>query len=143
MKIVYQQLPDARLHLYNCDDPKMYKTFMAMSDYCKLPIFLRSLMGPVIDVVDLYNKADIVVSCLNPLYARTAVESLACGTKFVSPGYAIDNYPFKCEFSPESIAAAIIKAWKDKQFEARKWAEDHHSAEEMTKQALNIYEKVL
>ncbi len=141
MKIVFQKYPDARLHLYNCQDPKVHSQIKAFCDTSKAYPFVRSLTGPAEDVVELYNRADIIVSCLHPLYARTAVESLACGKIHVSPGYSVPGYPFACDYTAESMAAAIIKAWEDKEFSGRKWAEENHSAEEMVRQAIKVYER--
>jgi len=147
MEIVWQRYPEARLHLYNCSDKRMFATFKALSEHNKWWPFLRSLSGHVDDVVSLYNKADIVVSCLDPLFARTIPEALACGKAAVCPGYrGVGEYPFVCRLEAQSMAHAIMAAWEatiNKQFDFRAHAERHHSAETMAKQCEDVYLKYL
>lgn len=142
MEAVIRELPDARLHLFNCTDQKMLDTFLALYRSCHWWRFIKTIHGPAEDVVKLYCGADIVSSCLFPLYARTAVESLACGKAHVAPGYRVDNYPYSCELDPDSMAGAIIRAWRnEKEIDFRKWATEHHDAMESTRQAIRIYER--
>ena len=142
MKLVHRELPGARLHLYNCNAPKIHKQLRAVYEHAKLYTFLRTVDGPAEDVVELYNRADIVVSCLYPLYARTAVESLACGKPHVGPGYSVGSYPYQCDYSPESMAEAIVQAHRNRgEFDARQWATENHSAETMVRTAISIYER--
>lgn len=143
MEQVWNKYPEARLHLYNCQDPKMYQTFRSMCEHCHWHGFMRSLQGPANDVVELYNKADIVVSCLSPLYAR-GIEAFGCGKAFICPGYSENDYPYTCAMEPNSIAGAIIDCWENyDKIDYRKYAEQYHDAMEMTRQAIAIYEKYL
>jgi glycosyltransferase involved in cell wall biosynthesis len=142
---VAQRYPNARLHLYNCTDTKMLKTFSAMVQHCKFDTFVRSLMGPVPDaeVPRLYNRADIVVSGLFPLYARS-IEAFGCGKPFIGAGYLDPEYPYRCQFSPESIADAIIAAWEGRDsFDARAWAERKHNVQDTVCEMVAIYQRYL
>jgi glycosyltransferase involved in cell wall biosynthesis len=145
MERVSRVLPNARLHLYNVTDKRMYETFSSLISHAKWHTFVRSLMGPVKDedVNLLYNRADIVVSGLYPLYAR-GVEAFGAGKTFIGAGYTDPEYPFRCEFTPESMADAIIRAHEAKgQFNARAWAERKHDVNETVRQSLAIYERYL
>jgi hypothetical protein len=102
-------------------------------------------MGPVADseVNLLYNRADIVVSGLFPLYARS-IECFGAGKPFIGAGYKHAGYPFQCDFTPESMADAIIQAHEAKgQFDARQWAEDHHDVNDTVRQMVDIYKRYL
>lgn len=145
MAIVHQRYPDARLHLYNCTDAKMLKTFSALVAHCKFDLFVRSILGPVPDaeVPRLYNRADIVVSGLFPLYARS-IEAFGCGKPFIGAGYRDAEYPYRCDFSPESMADAIIAAWEGREtFHARAWAERKHDVQETVRAMVAIFQRYL
>ena len=152
MKFVQQVLPKAQLHLFNCQSKPMFDTFKALWSGCKWMNFMRALNGPVSDVNELYNRADIVVSCLNPLYAR-GVEAFGANKPFICPGYKEHEYPYQCDLNPESIANAIIDCYRngynipdpneDKVLTPRAWAGRYHDAKKSTEQAITIYEKFL
>lgn len=142
---VWKRFPKARLHLYNCQDKRMRETFSELIKQGKLWTFVRSLQGPVgmSEINLLYNRADIVVSCLYPLYARS-IEAFAAGKAFIGPGYREHDYPYQCELDPDSMAAAIIKCWGEYgKIDFRKWAEDYHDVKETVRQAIAIYERYL
>jgi len=141
MQEVHKKYPNARLHLYNIRDKKMLDVFKALIANNKWATFIRSMSGPVKDVNELYNKVDIVVSCLNPLYAR-GIEAFGAGKAFIGPGYKEYDYPYTCDLEPRSMADAIIKCWEEYgKVDFRKWAEKHHDAMESTKQAVEIYKR--
>ena len=141
MQEVHKKYPNARLHLYNVTDKRMLETFQALIKNNKWWTFIRSIQGPVDDVNLLYNRVDMVVSCLHPLYAR-GIEAFGAGKAFIGSGYKVDNYPYQCELDPHSMAEAIIKCWEEYgQVDFRKWAEDHHDANEMAKQAIEVYKR--
>jgi len=145
MKLVWQQLPKARLHLYNCTDAKMRACFDALIKQAKLWPFVRSLQGavPANQVPALLRRADIVVSGLFPLYAR-GIEALGCGKAFLGAGYKEPGYPWQCDFSPESMAEEIINCHENyDKIDYREWAEGHHDEAESTKQRLEIYQRYL
>lgn len=143
MQEVWKKYPKARLHLYNMRDKKMEETFKALYKNNKWWPFLASLQGPVNDVNLLYNRADMVVSCLYPLYAR-GIEAFGAGKAFIGPGYKEDNYPYQCELQPESMAQAIMKCWDDYgKVDFRKWAISHHDVTETVKQSVDIYNRYL
>lgn len=146
MREVHKQYPDARLHLYNCQDKRMYETFRQLVDDAKLWPFVRSLQGPVkpLEVNELLNRCDIVVSCLYPLYARS-VEALGAGKAFLGPGYSDPEYPFHCELEPQSMANAIINLWENGigKFDFRGWAEKKHDIAETVRQCTAIYSRYL
>lgn len=146
MQKVFQQYPNARLHLYNCTDKRMLETFQAVSKQGKLFPYLRSLQGPVSpsEVNKLINRCDIVVSCLFPFYARS-IEALGAGKAFLCPGYEDPEYKFHCRLDPDDMARAIIDIWENGcgKFDFRAWAEKKHCAKEMARQACKIYEKFL
>lgn len=143
MQEVFKKFPNARLHLFNITDKRMKDTFSALIQNNKWWTFIRTLSGPVDDVNLLYNRADIVVSGLYPLYAR-GIEAFGAGKAFIGAGYREPNYPFTCELQPESMAEAIIKCWENyDQINFRKWAEDHHDVRESVKQSIAIYERYL
>lgn len=145
MQKVWQKLPDARLHLFNCTDKKMYDTFKQLNSYCKFWPFLRTISGPVQDheVNLLYNRSDIVVSCLYPLYARS-IEAFGAGKAFIGPGYTDPEYPWHCTLDPDSMADAIINCWENyDKVNYRKWAEQKHDVNETVKQSIDIYKRFM
>ena len=143
MEQVYRKFPKARLHLYNCTDQKMHQTFRALVKHCKWDAFTRTLNGPVEDVNTLYNKADIVVSGLYPLYAR-GIEAFGAGKAFIGPGYTDPEYPWHCDLHPDSMAKAIIDCWEGyDRVNYRQWAEQKHDVHETVRQSMAIYERYL
>lgn len=143
MEEVFKKFPDARLHLVNCKDPKMKETFQALIKQCKWWPFIRTLMGPVTDVNQVLNKADIVVSGLFPLYAR-GIEAFGAGKAFIGAGYKEHDYPYTCDYEPLSMATAIIKCWENYgQINYRAWAEQHHDVKDTVAQSLAIYQRYL
>jgi glycosyltransferase involved in cell wall biosynthesis len=145
MQKVWQQFPKARLHLFNCTDKKMYDQFQALYRHNKWWTFLRTMSGPVADadVNALYNRADIVVSGLYPLYARS-IEAFGAGKAFIGPGYADPEYPWHCTLDPDSMAKAIIDCWSDYgKVDYRKWAERKHDVLDTVKQTEAIYARYL
>lgn len=145
MTEVVKRFPKARLHLFNCTDKKMYETFRALIQHSKWWTFLRTINGPVADadVNALYNRADIVVSGLYPLYARS-IEAFGAGKAFIGPGYTDPDYPFHCDLDPISMANAIIQCWENYgQVNYRQWAEQKHDVMETVKQSIDIYGRYL
>lgn len=145
MQKVWQKFPKARLHLFNCTDQKMHDTFRALCSHGKWWSFLRSMTGPVKDaeVNLLYNRADIVVSGLYPLYARS-IEAFGAGKAFIGPGYKLDGYPWTCELDPDSIADAIIRCWEGyDSVDYRQWAEQKHDVMNTVKESVAIYERYM
>lgn len=144
MEQVWRRFPKARLHLYNVTDQKMLDTFKGLISATKWSqTFLRSLQGPVTDdqVNALYNRADIVVSCLYPLYARS-IEAFGAGKAFISPGYTDPAYPWHCTLDPDSMADAITRCWENyDQINYRQWAEQKHDIAETVRQAVDIYQR--
>jgi hypothetical protein len=144
MMEVHKKFPGARLHLYNISDKKMFDTFKALRENNKW-YWLKTMNGPVANgeaVNKLYNQADIVVSGLYPLYARS-IECFGAGKPFIGPGYReYDDYPWKCDLQPESIAKAIIDCWEgyDK-LDYRKWAEERHNVATCVEQSVEIYKR--
>jgi glycosyltransferase involved in cell wall biosynthesis len=139
MQEVWEKYPEARLHLYNCTDKRMLETFQALVKNNKWWTFVRSIQGKVEDVNLLYNRVDIVVSCLYPLYAR-GIEAFGAGRAFIGPGYKVDDYPWTCDLQPESMAQAIINCWENYgTINYRKWAQDHHDVAESVRQSVEIY----
>ena len=145
MEQVHKVLPKARLHLVNCTDKKMNDTFRALIQYNKWWAFVRTLSGavPDADVNALYNRVDIVVSGLYPLYARS-IEAFGAGKAFIGPGYEDPEYPWHCTLHPDSMAKALIDCWADYgKVDYRKWAEAKHDVNETVKQSLAIYQRYL
>lgn len=145
MAQVWQKYPKARLHLFNCTDAKMSATFKALIDHNKWWAFIRSLSGPVADadVNALYNRADIIVSGLYPLYARS-IEAFGAGKAFIGPGYTDPEYPWHCELHPDSMAKALIDCWENyDRVNYRQWAERKHDVMETVKQSVAIYQRYL
>lgn len=143
---VWEEYPDARLHLYNCTDKRMHETFKQLIHDAKLWRYVRSLQGPVKpnEVNRLLNQADIVVSCLHPLYARS-IEAFGAGKAFVCPGYKDPEYPWRCDLDPNDMARTIIDIWNNGcgKFNFREWAEKKHDIAETVKQCVKIYERFL
>lgn len=145
MEIVHRTYPQARLHLYNCGEKKMYETFQALIKHNKWWTFVRSLQGPVDpkDVNALLNRADIVVSCLYPMYARS-IEAFGAGKAFLGPGYTDPEYPWHCTLDPESMAQAIIDIHENyDRVNYRQWAERKHDVKETVRQSLDVYQRYL
>lgn len=143
MEEIWKKYPKARLHLYNVNDKRMLECFQALSKNCKWWTFLRSLQGAVDNVNLLYNRVDIVFSCLFPLYAR-GIEAFGAGKAFIGPGYHEHNYPFTCVLQPESMSQAIIDCWENyDKINYREWAEKHHDVKETVKQVIKIYGRYL
>ena len=146
MEQVWRRYPKARLHLYNVTDQKMLDTFKALIGHTKWSqTFVRSLQGPVTDdqVNALYNRADIIVSCLAPLYARS-IEAFGAGKGFLGPGYTDPDYPYHCHLDPTSMADGICKIWEEwGTFDFRAWAERKHNIADTVKQCVEIYGRYL
>jgi glycosyltransferase involved in cell wall biosynthesis len=145
MEQVWQRYPKARLHLFNCTDQKMLDTFKALFTHNKWWTFLRSLNGPVKDheINALYNRADIVVSGLYPLYARS-IEAFGAGKAFIGPGYTDPDYPWHCALDPDSMAEAICACWENYgKIDYRAWAEQKHDVMETVRQSVAIYERYM
>ncbi len=143
MEEVHKRLPEARLHLVNCKDPKMKETFQALIKQCRWWPFIKTLAGPVTNVNEVYNKADIVVSGLYPLYAR-GIEAFGAGKAFIGPGYKEPGYPWTCDLDPLSMADAIVKCWENyDQINYRQWACDRHDVAETVRQSMDIYKRYL
>lgn len=143
MQEVAKVLPDAKLHLYNCPGGKLYDTFHQLIHHCRWYTFVGSLKGQEKDVVGLLNRADIVASCLYPLYARS-IEALACGKALICPGYREDKYPYHCDLEVNSIAGAIINAAKEQGiFDFRQWAEDNHDVSLTVKECISVYQRYI
>jgi glycosyltransferase involved in cell wall biosynthesis len=144
-----RQFPDAKLHLYNCPGGKIYETFQRLINHNRWYTFVGSIKGPEKDPVALLNRADIVVSCLSPLYAR-GIEAFGCGRPFICPGYREEGYPYTCELEPSSLARAIRACWMDVKDAAafsrtrfRTWAEKHHDVADMVRQSVDVYRRYL
>jgi glycosyltransferase involved in cell wall biosynthesis len=145
MEKVWRKYPKARLHLFNATDPKMYATFRALSQNNKWWAFLRTISGPVKDseINLLYNRADITVSCLYPLYARS-IEAFGAGKAFIGPGYTDPEYPWHCALDPDSMANAIIACWEDYgRINYRQWAERKHDVLNTVAACEDIYRRYL
>lgn len=145
MQQVWSKYPKARLHLFNCQDKKMYDIFKALHAHNKWWAFLRTITGPVADqdINLLYNRADIVVSGLYPLYARS-IEAFGAGKAFIGPGYRDPEYPWKCDHDPQSLAEAIVRCWENyDQINFRQWAEKKHDVMETVRQSVAIYSRYL
>lgn len=145
MEQVWKKLPKARLHLFNCPGGKMYETFRALINHNKWATFIRTLNGPVPDeqVNHLYCRADIVVSGLFPLYARS-IEAFGAGKAFIGPGYTDPDYPWHCEYHPDSMAKSIIDCWENyDRINYRKWAEENHDVKDSVKKFISIAEGYL
>ncbi len=145
MQQVWQKYPKARLHLFNCTDQKMYQTFQSLQKHNKWWSFLRTMSGPVADsdVNALYSRADIVVSGLYPLYARS-IEAFGAGKAFIGPGYTDPEYPWHCTLDPESMAQAITDCWENyDKINYRQWAEQKHDVMNTVAQCEAIYQRYL
>lgn len=143
MQEIYKKFPKAQLHLYNCIDKKMHETFQALYKNNKWWTFIRSLQGATNDVNMLYNRVDMVVSCLYPLYAR-GIEAFGAGKAFIGPGYREEGYPYTCELDVDSMRDTIINCWENyDKIDYRKWAVDHHNINDTVKQTIEIYNRYL
>jgi hypothetical protein len=145
MQAVWRVLPKARLHLFNCPGGKMFDTFRALINHNKWSQFIRTLNGPVEDgqVNHLYNRADIVVSGLFPLYARS-IEAFGAGKAFIGPGYTDPEYPWHCDYSPESMAQSILDCWADYgRINYRQWAEQKHDVQNTVRKMTSIFQGYL
>ncbi len=143
MQGVYKKFPRARLHLFNCPSKKMRETFQALIHNNKWWPFIRTLNGPTNDINLVYNRVDMVISTLYPLYAR-GIEAFGAGRAFICPGYSENAYPHTCDLEPSSIAKAIIHCWENyDQINFRKWAEDFHNVRDTVKQAVEVYKRYL
>jgi len=143
MQEVWKKYPKARLHLYNCQDQRMMDTFRALIDHNKWSTFIRTLKGPEKDVNTLYNRVDMVVSCLYPLYAR-GIEAFGAGKAFLGAGYRECDYPWTMELQPEAMAKTIIDCWENyDKIDYRQWAINHHDVAESVRQSIEIYGRYL
>lgn len=141
MEQIWKKLPEARLHLFNCPGGKMFDTFRALINHNKWATFIRTLNGPVPDaqVNHLYNRADIVVSGLYPLYARS-IEAFGAGKAFIGPGYTDPDYPFHCEYHPDSMAQSVLDVRAARgTFDYRAWAERKHDVRNTVKKMTEIF----
>lgn len=140
---VIKKFPEAKLHLYNCPGGKMADTFLKLTNHCRWGTFLKTIHGPEKDVNGLLNRADIVVSCLHPLYAR-GIEAFAAGKAFIGPGYREHDYPHTCDLEVMSMANAITTCWANyDQINYRAWAEKHHDVSKTVSASLDVYRRFL
>ena len=145
MQKVWQTLPKARLHLFNAPAGKMAETFQTLYKHNKWWTFLRTLTGavPDSDINRLYNRADIVVSGLYPLYARS-IEAFGAGKAFIGPGYTDPEYPWHCTLDPDSMAQAILDCWANyDRIDYRGWAESKHNVLDTVAACEQIYARYL
>lgn len=141
MQELVKTYPRAKLHLYNCPGGKMGDTFTSLIAHCRWATFIRSLKGPERDANTLLNRADIVVSCLAPLYAR-GIEAFGAGKPLIAPGYKECGYPYTCDLEPLSIAHAIAKAWEARgTMNFRQWAVTHHNVADTVRASMEVYER--
>jgi len=141
MQMVHERYPNARLHLVNCPSDKVKDMFWSLAKNNKWTSFLRTISGPVDDINTLYNRVDIVASCLYPLYAR-GIEAFGAGKAFIGPGYHEPGYPWTCDLSPESLAASIMQCWEGyDNVDYRAWAEERHDVAETVRQSVKVYER--
>lgn len=143
MEQVFRTNPDARLHLFNSPGGKLHETFKALIAHNKWWTFIRTLNGAVADtdVNLLYNRADIVVSGLYPLYARS-IEAFGAGKAFIGPGYTDPDYPWHCDYHPDSMAHAITECWQGyNTIDYRKWAEAKHDVADTVRQVMAIVQR--
>jgi hypothetical protein len=145
MEQVWKVFPQARLHLFNCPGGKMFDTFRSLINHNKWTTFIRTLNGPVDDaqVNFLYNRADITVSGLYPLYARS-IEAFGAGKAFIGAGYTDPEYPWHCDYHPDSMAKAIIDCWTDYgRIDYRQWAEQKHDVMNTVRKLTDIFQGYL
>lgn len=153
MQKVWEKYPNARLHLYNiptADGGRMLKTFKALYKHNGWGNFLRSLNGPVPhdQMNQMYNRADIVVSCLYPLYAR-GIEAFGAGKAFISPGYSeYTDYPFNMTgpdpLHPDAFSDAILRCWENyDSVDYRQWAETNHDIRTTVDETIKVYQRYL
>lgn len=140
---VVKKFPDAKLHLFNCPGGKMQDTFLKLINHCRWSTFIKTLHGAESDVNALLNRADIVVSCNAPLYAR-GIEAFGAGKAFIGPGYKEHDYPYQCDLSVQSMADAIVRCWENySAINYREWAVQHHNVTESVKASLDVYRRYL
>ena len=145
MQKVWQRHPKARLHLFNATDKRMYDTFYALYKHNKWWAFVKTMAGPVPDneVNLLYNRSDVVVSCLYPLYARS-IEAFGAGKPLIAPGYKDAEYPYRCELDPDDLARAICDCWENRdKLDCRKWAERKHDVLKTVEACEAVYRRYL
>ena len=143
MQEVHKALPEAKLHLYNCPGGKMAETFNDLIQHARWYTFIGSLKRQEPDPNLLLNRADIVVSCLSPLYAR-GIEALGAGKAFIAPGYRPVGYPWTCTLEPDSLAFAIQRCWRDYgAVDYRQWAMDHHDVAETVRVWVDLCKRYL
>jgi len=72
-----------------------------------------------------------------------SLEALAMNTPVVS--YNTNPHAdYKCEpYDPDDMAEKILQCWEHKPNSQRQYAEKNLSAEEMTKQAIKIYRRLI
>lgn len=140
---VVKRFPKATLHLYNCPGGKMAETFLKLINHCRWYTFVKTIHGAEPEVNVLLNRADIVVSCLHPLYAR-GIEAFGAGKAFIGPGYREHDYPYTCDLEVQSMADAIITCWDERgKMDFRAWAEQHHDVTKTVHESLDVYQRYL
>jgi len=95
------------------------------------------------DMPVVLGMADMVISPVFPSYGRVSLEALAMNTPVVS--YNTNPHAdYKCEpYDPDDMAEKILQCWEHKPNSQRQYAEKNLSAEEMTKQAIKIYRRLI
>jgi hypothetical protein len=60
----------------------------------------------------------------------------------VCAGYRDSEYPYRCDFTPESMADAIMAAWEGREtFNARAWAEAKHDVQDTAREIVAIFQR--
>jgi hypothetical protein len=78
------------------------------------------------------------------LLAHPGIEGFGAGKPVIAPGYRDPEYPYRCELDPDSLADAILAAWRGRDtFDARAWAARKHDVHETVRQMIAIFQRYL
>lgn len=139
---VWEKIPTMKFYPFGC--PKEEKEFwLRMIRQNRYDHFCVGVFQPQMNMAQVLNLADMVVSPVFPSYGRVSLEALACNKPVVA--YKTNPHAtYKCEpYSPSSMAEAIIKCWEEKPNGQRTYAEENLSSVLMAENAVDVYRRFI
>lgn len=139
---VKRKIPTMRFYPFGCPDSEK-EFWLRLVRQNRYLTFCPGVFKHQQAIDKLINLSDMVVSPVFPSYGRVSLEALACNKPVVA--YKTNPHAnYKCEpYDPDDMAEKIIQCWEEKPNNQRKYAEEHLSAEQMAREAIEIYRRFL
>lgn len=139
---VKKKLPGMRFYPFGCPDAEK-EFWLRIVRNNKYNMFTPGVFQWQKDMPNLLSMADIVVSPVFPSYGRVALEALAMNKPVVAYNSNV-HADYKCRpYDPDDLAEKILACWEEKPNGQRKYAEKNLNAEQMAKDAIEIYKRFI